>query len=52
MSLSQITLSLSRAAEEHHEQVINPWWVGVIAIAIMFGMLFALVGFGGGREHS
>lgn len=52
MSLSQITLSLSRAAEEHHEQVINPWWVGLITIAILLGMLGALVAFGGGREHT
>ncbi|MCD4526259.1 MULTISPECIES: hypothetical protein [unclassified Nocardioides] len=52
MLLSEITLSVTRAAEEHHEQVINPWWVGVIAIAILMGMLGALVAFGGGREHS
>lgn len=52
MSLSQITLSLSRAAAEQHEQVINPWWVGLMAIGILLGMLFALVAFGGGREHT
>ena len=52
MSLSEITLSVARAAEEHHEQVINPWWVGLIAIGILMGMLGALVAFGGGREHS
>jgi hypothetical protein len=52
MSLSQITLSLSRAAEEHHEQVINPWIVGLITIAILLAMIGALVAFGGGREHT
>ncbi len=52
MSLSHITLSLTRAAEEHHEQVINPWIVGAITIAILLGMLGALVAFGGGREHT
>lgn len=52
MSLSQITLSLSRAAEENHEQVINPWIVGAITIAILLAMIGALVAFGGGREHT
>jgi hypothetical protein len=52
MSLSQIALSLSQAAEEHHEQVINPWIVGLITIALLLGMLGALVAFGGGREHT
>ena len=53
MSLSEITLSVSRAAEEvHHEQVINPWIVGAITIFILLAMLGALVGFGGGREHT
>lgn len=52
MSLSQIALSLSQATEEHHEQVINPWIVGVITLAILMAMLGALVAFGGGREHT
>lgn len=52
MSLSQIALSLSKATEEHHEQVINPWIVGAITIFILLAMLGALVGFGGGREHT
>ena len=52
MSLSEITLSVSRAAEEHHEQVINPWIVGAIALAILMALLIGLVAFGGGREHS
>ena len=52
MSLSQTTLLLTQAAEEHHEQVINPWIVGAIALGLLLAMLVALVGFGGGREHS
>lgn len=51
MSLSQTTLLLIQAAEEH-EQVINPWIVGIISLGILMAMLGALVGFGGGREHS
>ena len=52
MSLSYVTLALTRAAEETHEQVINPWWIGLITIGILLGMLGALIAFGGGREHS
>ncbi len=52
MSLSQTTLLLIRAAEEHHEQAINPWIVGGIALGVLLAMLGALVAFGGGREHS
>ena len=52
MSLSQSSLLLIQAAEEHHEQVINPWIVGAITLGILFAMLGALVAFGGGREHS
>jgi hypothetical protein len=52
MSLSQTTLLLIEAAEEHHEQVINPWIVGAIALGILMVMLGALIAFGGGREHS
>ncbi len=52
MSLSQTTLLLTQAAEEHHEQVINPWIVGAIALGILLVMMAALVAFGGGREHS
>jgi hypothetical protein len=51
MSLSQTTLLLIEAAEEH-EQVVNPWIIGALALAILLAMLGALVAFGGGREHS
>ena len=49
---SQIALLVLRAAEEHHEQVVNPWYVGAIALGILMAMLLALIAFGGGREHS
>ncbi len=52
MSLSHTALLLSQAAEEHHEQVVNPWLVGGVALGILLAMLVALVSFGGGREHS
>ena len=52
MSLSQTMLLLTQAAEEHHEQVVNPWIVGAISLGVLLAMLGALVAFGGGREHS
>lgn len=52
MSLSQTTLLLTQAAEETHEQVINPWIVGAIALGLLLAMIAILVAFGGGREHS
>jgi hypothetical protein len=51
MSLSQTALLVIQAAEEH-EQVVNPWIIGGLSLAILLGMLGALVAFGGGREHS
>ena len=53
MSLSQIAVLLTRAAEESHgEPAVDPWAVGGIALGILLLMLIALVAFGGGREHS
>ncbi len=52
MSLSQISLLLTQAAEETHEQVIAPWIVGLIAFGILMALLGGLLAFGGGREHS
>jgi hypothetical protein len=52
MSLSQIALLLTRAAEGADEEAINPWFVGGITLAILLLALGALMAFGGGREHS
>ena len=52
MSTQLIALSV-KAAEEHHE--INhalSWGIGVLTLAILFGLLVALMAFGKGREHS
>jgi hypothetical protein len=41
------------AVEEHHTWAgANPWAVGGIVLAILLGMLVALLAFGAGREHS
>ena len=45
------TLKLARAAEET-SGVWNHWVVGGIALAILLFLLFALLAFGNGREHS
>lgn len=51
MSLSVLTV---RAAEETHHEVdqILSWGIGGVSLAILLGLLIALVAFGGGREHS
>ena len=50
---SQITLLLSRAAEESHgDPAVPAWVVGGGALAILLLLLVVLVAFGGGREHS
>ncbi|MCD6639409.1 MAG: hypothetical protein LT071_05795 [Nocardioides sp.] len=40
------------AAAEAGEPAIHPYAVGAITLAILMVMLFAVVAFGGGREHS
>ncbi len=50
--MSALLVGFVAAAEEHHEQVINPWVVGAITMGILLAMLFGLLAFGGGREHS
>lgn len=49
MSLNALTLL---AAESHDAPAIHPYLVGAITLAILLGLLMALVAFGGGREHS
>ena len=53
--LSQISLSalaVVSAAEEAGEPAVNPWVVGGGVLAFLLLLLFGLVSFGGGRDHS
>ena len=56
MSLAAVALApLLLAAEEGGEHEGNQalsWGIGGMALAILFGLMFALIAFGGGREHS
>jgi hypothetical protein len=49
MSLNALTLL---ATESHDAPTVHPYLVGGISLAILLGLLVALVAFGGGREHS
>ena len=40
------------AAAETGDPAIHPYAVGAITLAILMVLLFAVVAFGGGREHS
>jgi hypothetical protein len=51
----QIPYAVVRAAEEHHvvnENVPNHWLVGAVTLVILLALLFGLMMFGAGREHS
>jgi uncharacterized membrane protein YadS len=51
--LSTLTTAVLAAEETHHE--VNQalaWGIGALTLAILFGMVFALIAFGAGREHS
>jgi hypothetical protein len=55
MSLAAVALTpLLLAAEEGEHEVDQAlsWGIGGLALAILFGLMFALIAFGGGREHS
>ena len=45
-------LSALTLAAETAEPTIHPYAVGGLALAILLGLLVALIAFGGGREHS
>lgn len=49
MSISDLTLL---AAEASDEPAVHPYVIGVIALGVLLLLLFAVVSFGGGREHS
>ena len=51
MSLAAVALL---AAEEGGDEVNHAlsWGIGGLALAILFGLMIALIAFGGGREHS
>lgn len=53
MSLAAVALLAAEKGGEHHEvdQALS-WGIGGMALAILFGLMFALIAFGGGREHS
>ncbi len=51
--LSTLTTTVLAAEETHHE--VNQalaWGIGVLTLGILFGLIFALMAFGAGREQS
>ncbi len=48
MSLSALTIHAQEAASDG----LNHWVVGGLALAILLALIFGLLMFGAGREHS
>ena len=48
----QSLIILAAETEEHHVNAGLSWGIGGLTLAILFALLFALLAFGGGREHS
>jgi hypothetical protein len=49
--MSSTVLRLAAAAGEHQEK-INHWIIGLVALVILFALMGVLLIFGAGREHS
>lgn len=47
-------LDLLKFAEDAaaHDPVVPPWVIGVAAFAFLFALLFILLAFGKGRDHT
>ncbi len=51
--LNTLTTAVLAAEEAHHEvDQVLAWGIGALTLGILFAMLFALMAFGAGREHS
>ena len=46
------TLIFLTESAGHESGGTNPWVVGGVALGLLLALLLAVVGFGGGREHS
>ncbi|CAB4715937.1 MAG: hypothetical protein F2667_08935 [Actinobacteria bacterium] len=47
-----VSLVVLAAEEEHHVDPAISYGIGGLALGILLFLLFALIGFGNGREHS
>ncbi|WP_292607488.1 hypothetical protein [Nocardioides sp. REDSEA-S30_B4] len=50
--MQSLIILASEAAEAADVDHALSWGIGVITLGILMGLLFALLAFGGGREHS
>lgn len=51
--LNALAVTVLAAEETHHE--VNEalaWGIGALVLGILFALVFALIAFGAGREHS
>ncbi|MEG9225247.1 hypothetical protein [Aeromicrobium sp. Sec7.5] len=50
--LTTILVAAAEEAEHAEEAHLNPYIFGAVALAILFTLLFVLLAFGKGREHT
>lgn len=50
--MQSLIIFASEAGEEHSLNEALSWGIGLLTLGILMGLLFALLAFGGGREHS
>ncbi len=50
--LSTILVAAAEQTEHAEEAAINPYIIGAVALGILFSLLFILLAFGKGREHT
>ena len=46
------TLIILAAESAAHDEGVNPWAIGGVALGVLLLLLLAVIAFGGGREHS
>ena len=52
LNVQFLATAVALVEAEHGEPAVHPYAVGAIALGLLLLLLFAVVSFGGGREHS
>jgi len=50
--MANTLIILASESAAHDEGGVNPWAIGLGALAVLLVLLLVVIAFGGGREHS